>query len=61
MRYHAMVLSVQESVPFLGICYDWKSISLMQELGLSELAVQYFREPQSTDDLTAEKAGRTAA
>lgn len=41
MRFHSFVLSIRNNLPFLGICYDYKSESLLQEIGLQEIGLRY--------------------
>lgn len=41
MRFHSFVLSVRNNLPFTGICYDYKSESLLQECGLADCGLRY--------------------
>lgn len=41
MRFHSFVLSVRNVLPFVGICYDHKSESLLAEMGLADVGVRY--------------------
>lgn len=41
MRFHSVLLSVKNSLPCVGICYDYKAEQLLKEAGLSEYGVRY--------------------
>ncbi len=41
MRFHSKVLSIKNALPFLGVCYDFKSNSLLTECGINEYSVKY--------------------
>ena len=41
MRFHSFVLATRNCLPFVGICYDYKSESLLREMNLSEIGVKY--------------------
>jgi polysaccharide pyruvyl transferase WcaK-like protein len=41
MRFHSKLLSIKNQVPFVGICYDYKSECLLEECGISEVGVRY--------------------
>lgn len=41
MRFHSIVLSIRNCLPFVGICYDYKSESLIKEAGLGKVWVKY--------------------
>lgn len=41
MRFHSFVLSIRNNLPFIGICYDYKSESLLREIGLKEIGLRY--------------------
>lgn len=41
MRYHSFVLSIRNCLPFVGICYDYKSESLIKEIGIDYIGVRY--------------------
>lgn len=41
MRFHSFVLATRNCLPFVGICYDYKSESLLKEMGLSEIGLRY--------------------
>ncbi len=41
MRFHSFVLSIRNRLPFLGICYDYKSESMMEKIGLLNTCVKY--------------------
>lgn len=41
MRFHSIVLAVKNKVPFIGICYDYKSEALMEGAGLTNFSLKY--------------------
>lgn len=41
MRFHSFVLATRNCLPFVGICYDYKSESLLSEMNLSEIGIRY--------------------
>lgn len=41
MRFHSFVLATRNALPFVGICYDYKSESLLNEMDLSNVGLRY--------------------
>lgn len=41
MRFHSILLSIKNSLPFISINYDYKSEMLLKEAGLEEYGVRY--------------------
>ena len=41
MRFHSKVLSIKNGLPFVGICYDYKSVSMLKESNINEVGLKY--------------------
>lgn len=41
MRFHSKVLCIKNSLPFVGICYDYKSESLLEECEIPEIGIRF--------------------
>ena len=41
MRFHSILLAVKNRMPMIAINYDYKSESLLQEIGLNDLGIRY--------------------
>ncbi len=41
MRFHSHVLCIRNNIPFISICYDYKSSSLLEESGLRNVSVDF--------------------
>lgn len=47
MRFHSKLLSIKNQLPFVGICYDFKSECLLEECGISETGLRYGIRPDA--------------
>lgn len=41
MRYHSHVLCIRNNIPFVSICYDYKSLSLLDECNIRDVSVDF--------------------